>query len=189
MSNNNGLYPNNGQIVWDDLRFPIESTTAITGKEPDEVAYKSGVVYGFNSTQNQGVAFNAQLPHALKLGTDLDFHIHCVLETDGAGAGVENIKFDFTYCWAYINGDFGTPTTLTVTLDVQNLVSNRHYLLDVGDVLETNAGGADGVSSMLICSLARDNTVANDYGSSVYLLEADFHIQLDSQGSRQEAIK
>ena len=174
---------------WDDLRFPAERTKKITGKEPKETAYKGGMILEFETAGDQAVAFNAQLPHAIVIGSDLDFHFHYVLETDGAGAGAENIKFDFSYCWAYIDGDFGTPQTLTATLDVQNKVADRHYLLDLGQVLESTAGGTAAVSGMLICSLARDNTVANDYGSSVFFLEADFHIEKDMMGSRQEYIK
>ena len=180
-----------GKYTWDDLRFPAERTKKITGKEPKETAYKGGQILEFETTNNQAVAFNAQMPHAILIGSDLEFHIHYVLETNGAGAGAENIKFDFTYSWAYIGGDLPAETTITATLDVQNLVADKHYLLDIGTVLEANAGvgASQGVSSMLICSLARDNTVADDYGDSVYFLEADFHIQLDSDGSRQEYVK
>jgi len=132
-----------------------------------------------------------QLNHDWKMSTNLDAHLHIVLPTAGAGAGVENVKFDLTYSWAYIGYEFPAETTITATRDVQNDPANTHIYFDLGDILESNAAGtqSEGVSSMLICSLERDTGVANDYAGAVYLAEADFHIQCNSIGSRFEASK
>jgi len=45
------------------------------------------------------------------------------------------------------------------------------------------------VSEMIICSLTRDVSVANNYDDEVYLLEADFHYQADQIGSFLEYSK
>ena len=178
-------------VMWRDIKAPSQSVKLDATNPPTAQAYKGGSVLSFASNPNQKVYFNMQLNHDWKMSTDLDAHLHIVLPTAGAGAGVENVKFDLTYSWAYIGYEFPAETTITVTRDVQNDAADTHIYLDIGDILESNAVGSqsEGVSSMLICSLERDTSVANDYSSAVYLLEADFHVQVDSLGSRQEAVK
>jgi len=175
---------------WDDLRFPANALRVGTAQPATEQAYKGGIVLSFASNQDNSVSFNAQMPHGLVMGLDLDFHVHITLPTSGAGAGAENVKFDMTYSWAGIGGSFPAETTLTATRDVQNDSADDHIFMDLGQVLYSNRGaGSDGVSDMLICSLTRDVSVANDYSSAVYLIEADFHIQINAPGSREETKK
>ena len=176
-------------VMWRDEKFPAQALRLSGTKPPTWTDYKGGQVLSFSSSSDNQIFFNVQLNHDWKQTTDLDAHLHIVLPTAGAAGGVENVKFDLTYSWAHIGGAFPAQTTITATRDVQNDSADTHYLMDMGDVLESNAVGTDGVSSMLICSLERDTTVANDYASAVYLLETDFHIQIDSIGSRLEASK
>jgi len=173
--------------VWDDLRFPVGSVRGGGAFDTTPTAYKGGIVEAFSTgPNNESIQWIAQLPHATKLNPTLEFHMHYVLPAAGAGAGVENIKFDFTYSWADINDSFPAETSESETLDVQSLSADTHYLLD-WDIDMTGAGSD--VSSILICSLTRDVGVANDYASSVYFLEADFHIPLDTFRSREEYVK
>lgn len=176
---------------YDDLRFPAERTKKVTGKEPRETTYKGGQILEFIDNVSQAIIFNDQLPHGHKLGTDLEFHLHIVLPVAGGGAGVENIKWDFTYSWAEIGGIFPAETTVSKTIDIQALAADTHFLWDIGDVLTANmAVGSHRVSSMLICSLTRDHTVADNSTKHVYLIEADFHHQIDQErGSRTEYTK
>jgi len=175
------------QAVWDDLRTPANGTKKITGKEPKDQLYKGGEVLKFEKTQDQAVGFNVQLPHAYKLGTDIEFHIHIVPPVAGSGGGAENVKFDFTYSWAKIDGTFATETSVNATIDLQNEPVDKHILMEIEDAIDGSA--IDGVSSMLICSLTRDVSVANNYDENIYLIEVDFHYQIDTMGSRQEAVK
>jgi len=176
---------------WDDLRFPVSAVQSVSGKPPTETAYKGGLVLAFPSNTNTAITFNAQMPHGYDDNFDLGIHLHIVPPTSGAGAGAENVKFDFTYSWADIGATFPAETTLTATRDVQNDTADDHILMDLGDVLSSNrvTNGSAGVSSMLICSLERDVSVANDYASSVYLIEADFHYRFNAPGSKEEYIK
>ena len=175
---------------WDDLRFPISAVRGVTGKPPTEIAYKGGMVLAFSTSSDNAVAFNGQFPHGYKQTLDVDTHLHLILPTAGAGAGVENVKFDLTYSWADIGGAFAAETTISATHDVQNEAADTHLYFELGDMLVANRGaGTLGVSSMVICSLNRDVSVANDYSSAVYLMEADFHIVSDAPGSRSEYVK
>jgi len=177
---------------WDDLRFPMASVRKVTGKEPIETAYKGGLVYAFSTSSDNSVAFNAQMPHGYNSDLDVEFHIHYALPVSGAGGGAENIKFDLTYSWADLDGLLPAETTLSATNDAQNEVADTHTLFSLGDLLITNRGAGTpvgGTSSMIICSLTRDVSVANDYANVVYLLEADFHYRFDAPGSREIIIK
>lgn len=173
-----------GNTYWDDLRTPSNLSKKVPGKEAGDQAYKGGVVISFADGSDQAVSFNVQLPHGYKLGTDLEFHIHIVLPTAGAGAGAENIAFDFTHSWANIMSEFPTETNVSDTTDVQNYPADTHRLVEIAGTIDGSA--ITGVSSMLICSLTRDVSVASNYTDDVYLIELDFHYQLDAPGSWTE---
>lgn len=178
--------------VWDDLRFPATSVKLGPTNPPTEQLYKGGQVLSFANNNNNRIFFVAQLPHSYKFDTDLKFHIHITLPVSGLGLGAQNVKFNMTYSWAGINGVFPAETTITATRDVQNDVLDTHIIFPIDTVLTANKGTANGnagVSDMLICSLIRDTTVANNYANPVYFLEADFHYQIDTIGSDDEYIK
>ena len=178
------------QYYWDDLRFSIDAVRTVSGKVPTPTAYQNGAVLAFVNTADNAITFNAQMPHGLVMGTDVDFHVHIILPTAGAGGGAENVKFDLTYSWAGIGGTFPAYSTLTATRDVQNDAADEHILMDLGDCAYSNRGaGNAGVSDVLICRLTRDTSVADNYADDVYLLTADFHIRTNAPGSRNEYIK
>ena len=177
--------PINGSPLYDDLRFPATSVKVTSTNPPGEQSYKGGLVLAFSDTSDNIVYFNAQFPHKRKRYTDLGPHIHIVLPTAGAGAGVENMKFDLTYSWAGVNSEFPAETTISFTEDVQTYSANTHKIIGFPDISKDAIAGVDNVSSMMICSLKRDTSVANNYTDDVYLLEADIHYEVDSLGSRE----
>ena len=81
---------------------------------------------------------------------------------------------------------FPGESSQTVTVDVQNDVIHDHMYDDIGSDI---SGAGKTISSILICSLKRDTGVANDYASAAYLVEIDFHYEIDTIGSRTEAAK
>lgn len=182
----NQVYRVQSETVWDDMRTPANEARAVAGQEATFVSYKSGVVLSFSTSSDNAIAFNAQLPHTYKEGSDIEFHIHYALPTAGAGAGVENIKWDFTYSWSNIDDAIPDATTVNKTFDVQAKSANTHYL---GEIAGTISGTGKKVSSMLICSLMRDISVSDDYADVVYIMEVDFHFQVNTLGSSTETAK
>jgi hypothetical protein len=175
------------EVVWDDLRTPVSQVRLAGSKPPTSTLYKGGEVLAFPSNADKTIYFNVQLPHKYKLGEDIEFHIHYVLPTAGSGLGAENVKWDFTYAWADIGDAIPAETPVPATLDMQNKSADTHYLGEIAGTID--GSGISGVSSMLICSLTRDTTVANNYTDDVYLMEVDFHFPINTLGSRQEAVK
>ena len=170
---------------WDDLRTPAYGVKKVLGKEPTDQAYKGGVVQSFVSGADNAVAFTVQLPHSYKEESDLCFHLHVIIPTAGAGGAAENVKFDFTYSWANIDGVFPAETPVSVTTDVKDIAADTHFIIEFPHF----DGTGKTISSVLICSLTRDTGVANNYADDIYLSELDFHFEKDSNGSRWEWIK
>jgi len=175
-----------GTVVWDDLRVPISAIKLGGSKDPTEVAYKGGLVYGFTDEAVEGnektVYFTAQLPHTYKEGTDIVPHVHWVPEDNTAG----NVRWSLTYSWASIGAVF-PGESISVADCAAPAVADEHTY----SALQTITGAGMSISSMLICSLKRNSSVAGDTfdGKVAYLVEFDFHFQIDTQGSRQETVK
>jgi hypothetical protein len=172
--------------VYDDIRNPVTAIRLAGAQPPTETSYRGGIVYAFPSNANKTLYFNVQLPHKYEEGQDIEFHIHYALPVAGAGGGAENVKWEVTYAWSNIDGAIPVETTTTQTIDVQSQSANTHYR---GQIISAITGTSKNISSMLICSLTRDTTVANDYASSVYLMEVDFHVPMNTIGSRQPGTK
>jgi len=174
------------QVVYDDLRFPAGSVKGAGAFPPTDTAYKGGIVPAFSTgPNNESIQFVAQLPHTYKQGTDIVFHLHWTIPVSGAGGGAENVKWDFTYSWANVGSAFPAQSSATITVDVQADVLDDHMI----DNIVTISGTGKNISSMIVCSLTRDVGVANDYANDAYFLEADFHFQIDTLGSRQITTK
>lgn len=171
--------------TWDDIRTPATAIKLSGANPPTETAYRGSSVLAFPTNANKTIYFIFQMPHSWKIGSEVRFHIHWTIPVSGAGAGAENVKWNFTYSWASIGGTFPAETPETVTHDVQDTLLNTHIITPVVNI----PGAGHGLSSMLLCSLTRDVSVANDYGSSAYITEVDLHYQMDTFGSTNELTK
>jgi hypothetical protein len=174
------------QVVYDDMRTPVNAVRLAGAQPPAETAYRGGMVLAFTDVADKSLYFNVQLPHEYKEGDDLEMHIHYALPTAGAGGGAENVKWDLTHSWSNIDAAIPVESTVNQTIDVQSLSANTHYR---GQIVATISGTGKNISSMLICSITRDTGVANNYSDDVYVLEVDFHITKNTMGSRQAGTK
>jgi hypothetical protein len=174
--------------VWDDVVVP-STTVRLAGVNPaDEVAYRDGIAISFDDAVDEYAYFTIQLPHRYKEGTDIIFHIHWTIKVSGAGGGAENVKWILTYSAsspASPAESWPASSSGTVTIDVQNDAANDHLIDNVVTLTGTNYK----ISEVIICSLQRDTTVANNYGDEAYLVSADFHFEVNTMGSRQALAK
>jgi hypothetical protein len=180
-----------GTPVWEDL---IVSTAAVRlggASAADEQAYKGGLVASFGTGSDQNMYFTFQLPHAYKIGTDVEFHIHWTIAASGAGAGVENVEWLFTSsaCSPNVAATFESWPTATdhaaLVVDVQDITADNHMATEIATI-----DGTDFLSSeVIICSLQRNVDTSDDYGDAVYIVQLDLHYQIDTMGSRTEWAK
>ena len=165
-------------VVWDDLRVPV-NTIRIQGvtEIPDWVNI-GDILYAlaFDDEAMEQVFFVVQMPHTWKEGTDIHPHVHWLPETDDTGT----VRWGLEYEWLNIGDRYDASVVIT-TDQVGSGNVLEHQIADFVDI--------DGVgktfSSMLICRLYRDAT-ADDFADDAYLLEFDFHYEIDSLGSRLE---
>ena len=177
-----------GATVWDDLRVPLSSIKRLGFSDPDWVQFKdngaaSVGVYAlaFSEVVDEEVFFSVQLPHAYKEGSAIKPHVHWAPSDGGAGG----VTWGLEYTWADIEGTFGNSTIITAD-DLTDEVSHKHHTADFADI----SGTGKGISSMLMCRLFRDISDANDnYGSDAFLLEIDFHYEIDAMGSKEAVSK
>ena len=173
-------------VVWDDLRVPAQNTRLNpTKSEPDFESWKDGLLaWHFDAANDStnSLHFSAQLPHGYKLGTDLDAHIHWSPTTTNTG----DVVWKLEYTIVAINGTFAASDTLTA-IDAADGTTDKHQLTDLGDI---DGSGLTEVSAMLVGRLTRAGTHTSDtYTGDAVLLEIDFHFQMNTIGSFEEASK
>jgi len=175
--------------VWDDLRFPVATLKLGGSKPPSWEAFPSGsnllaLHFGDEAVNEEEVFFTAQLPHGFKYGTPIDTHIHW----SPASTGIGTVRWGFEYTWQDINGVFASPVIIYKNVTLTEPCLDKHIYTEIGTL--TDPGIVD-VSSMIICRLFRNSSHAEDTftAAAAVLLEADFHVQRDALGSREEFVK
>jgi hypothetical protein len=170
---------------WDDLRITVNSVKVSTTNPPTWTSYKGSEILAFSDQAVEGneeiVYFICQMPHNWKEASTIIPHAHWVGEDNTAG----NVRWLFTYSWANVGSAFPSETSLTV--DDANGDTDIHNIASFGNV----SGTSKNISSILLCSLKRNSSHANDTFTSkdAYLLEIDIHYQCDGVGSDNETSK
>ncbi len=169
--------------AWDDQQVSIGGIKFAGASDPTWTAYKNGRVLAFNKAQDNIVYFTAQLSHKYKEGSDITFHLHTVHADAEASV---NSRWHLTHSWADMGDDFPNATTISETFASPN-DADKHEVHEFDAITGTGMG----ISSILLCSLQREGTDAvNDtYDDDIYIVAMDFHIEMDTAGSRSEYLK
>jgi hypothetical protein len=182
-----------GDTKWDDLRVTLDNGS--NAAQINSIPGISGpqLWYFRNGQGVEAMSFQVQLPHTWVEGTTIYPHIHWIPRGSNVSG---NVQWNLDYSW--VNYDPATiqvfpaaTTTAVVTSPASgNFIQNGHYI----SALTTGNVGIDGtgkkISSVLICRIWRDSGIASDtYNEDAGVMFLDFHIQINSFGSRQEFIK
>lgn len=172
------------QVVWSQENFPpgkVE-TAGVSGLSPPiKVAYRGGVLLNFyDGAVNTTAGFVFPLPKSRRINTDLIPKLQWDIESNGLGAGVENVKWDFSYSWVNVGGSAPAATVDSETVDVQSFSAGLVRELE----FSTIAGSGFDNESLLICSLTRDVGVANNYSSGAYYVNFAIGFEVDTVGGR-----
>lgn len=169
--------------VWDDIFFPL--VTAKQGQtdkpafSPTEVAY----LFPQNDT-NEFMYIVGQLPHSMKVGSDLSPHVHWKQTQSGSPI------FKMDYKWFPIGGSVPASweSHIMSTTAIPYTSGSIHQLSYgtriSGSMLQSVSVG---VSSIMLIKLYRDT--GDDYNASAVVYQFDIHYEKDTLGSRQEFIK
>jgi hypothetical protein len=124
--------------------------------------------------------FTAQLPHSYKEGTDIHPHIHWCRTTNNAGTVIWRLD----YYWLNIDDLIPALTQIDTGAIAAGPAAWQHIETDFPMIV----GAGKTISSMLMCRIWRDPGT-DSYADDAGLLEIDFHIEVDSMGSRTEEVK
>jgi len=178
------LRHDNSGTIWDDLSIPgMNAKPGVAS--PDWAVYKGGIfLWMFKGTGTDEVCFTVQMPHSWKVGSDIKPHIHWVPTTAPAS---NNVTWTLEYFWVNIGGTVGATTTITSsTVTVGTPGIDTHLITGLGTI----SGAGKTLSSILVCRLYRDGGNPSDtYADPAALLQADFHYEKDTEGSRSEYTK
>ena len=140
----------------------------------------------FSASTEEEVYFAVQMPHQWKEETDLHPHVHWAKSDTNAG----DVTWGMEFTKQEIHATFPNTTIITASTPHGGASAqgdHKHSLTELGTIDMT---GFDSVSSMLVCRVFRDATnVLDTYTSDAFLLEIDFHYEIDSLGSETEYIK
>ena len=181
--------------LWDDIRVPVSATRkpsaglAVPDVElfmQDSAGTSTGIwCDAFDASTEESVLFEVQVPHAWKQESSLHLHVHHANSDSAAGATVWGAEIGF----AEIGETFGTSTIYTSS-DITAGGSAGDHKHVLTEIVMYDMAGVTSVSPMFVVRLFRDATnIADTYGSDTFLLEADFHMEIDRPGSRHEYIK
>lgn len=179
---------------WDDLRITPGSFDRPGVSDPAYVPYYpngGGIgVYLPEFGKDDFASFSIQLPHGYKQGSNIFVHLHW---TPGARGNEENgslVGWKIDYTWANINGTFSDMQIANLT-DACDGTDHRHQMTPEVEIIGTDKH----ISSMLLCNVRRADGGADDTwagsisGELPLLLEVDFHISMDTIGSRTQSSK
>ena len=173
---------------WDDIRIP--GTSVRSGASAPDLEPWLGAgglrlpTFNGGATLEQ-VYFTIQLPHSYKLGTPIYPHVHWGPTTAGAG----NVIWNLEYSWV----DNGRVSPAAATIQATDAAGGAAWTSQTASfdaITPVNGTNGDILSGMITCRLYRDPTLAGDtYADDASLLEFDFHIRLDTIGSRDVLTK
>jgi hypothetical protein len=186
----NGPEIGSSWVMWDDLRFDANALKAAGVKDPSySTCLGDGLrAYWFSPSTQEELFFAVQMPHSWD-GSPIYPHIHW-MATTASSTLADKVQWHLEYSWASIGSTMSAPTTIVVSSRIPNeaIVANKHYMSKFDTITPTTS--QNGISSMMLCRLARDSTVAADsFAQGAYLLEFDIHFRMNMIGSRNEASK
>lgn len=205
-SGNYSSFENDGTPVqygdataWEDERVPVTSLKLGGSHDPGFAVWKKNAggtsqgvfIHWFDKATEEELYFALQISHAWKEGSTIYPHVHWIPKTNG-GANTK-VSWGLEYVVQSMGVAFGTTTIIYGNTSIPNEtpVADRHYLTRINGTTGIVMTGHT-ISCMLIGRVFRDATGAggtDDYDDDAGLLEIDFHIERDTNGSRLETSK
>ena len=176
---------------WDDLRIVPSAFDFAGVGDPSLENWQPGgsgatfKVWVFQSGEE--AFFTIQLPHGYAQGEDIYCHVHWTPHSRGVAENGRTVAWKLDYSWANINGVFGASANIDMT-DTCDGVDHKHLMTP--DII---ISGVDKhISSMLVCRIYRDagdTWAGTTAAQSPAILEIDFHVPMDTQGSETHSLK
>jgi hypothetical protein len=148
----------------------------------------SAVLYGDKFAVDDEMHIIVQLPHSLKLNTDVYPHVHWM--PDEAANDGDQVSWELFATWANVGTEFLSGYSMITAVGEESLTGIQAWThLKTLLTSVTPAANQGGISSIIIARLRRKAASAQEYGGKAVYLGLDFHIENDTDGSRQELVK
>lgn len=201
--------------MWDDIRVSADMVTlgelqhtqiprrvrlySNRGRSP---SYGGIWGYGFDHGHDgkglfQNAYFHVQLPHSYFQGSPIEPHVHVKLEPGSEAAAGQKLLLELEYVWVNV-GESAPEDTTIIALNhsvSEDELKGGNSLISFGEIEKKDAA----ISSMLSCRFSRitieegwkdywrPQGLENDsFAGLMVMLEFDFHIQIDSEGSTEK---
>lgn len=176
--------------AWDDLRFPFTGANIdVVSGRIDYDYVECTVDFQINARfPEEPVCFVAQMPHAKIMSTSIEPHLHWIQEQDTTPNWLIMTRF-------YNNGEVPPATWDTATY-TKHIFTYTADALQITEFPMVSAPAGESVSAICDIRFFRDtqNASGKFAGTDGYSVEAktkefDFHIMLETFGSRTEYTK
>ena len=166
-------------VVWDDIFFPL--TTAKQGQTDKPPFDTNEIGFLYPSADTSHIMYiTAQFPHSMKIGSDIEPHVHWKQTQSGSPV------FKMDYKWFDIGGTVPVNfTTYTMSTRAITWTSGSVHQLSYNPT-PISGSSITGVSSIMLIKLYRDD---NAYTGDCVTYQFDIHYQKDTLGSRTELNK
>ena len=181
---------------WNDLKVSAAIFEFAGNADPNPVSYNVGasglsmLMYEF--AKNDEVYFNIQVPHDIKIGSDLYCHIHWTPGTRGNEEAGKTVGWKVQFLLANIGTAF--PATV-YTVDLSDTCTGTDHLHEITPDTKVTLTEEINISAFILGKIYRSDTGTDDTwaGSTTnnlpLLLGMDFHYEIDAPGSREHLSK
>lgn len=174
-------------VVYDDLQFPVSGAKVPAANYPDWETFTANTnEYSFDVDDYIDASAN-ELPHWWKQGTAGDAHLHITTKAANNTGASRYAKFSLVFAYADSTEAWVEQAALTAELTITNgTAALTSFYLDMGDLTFTNylIGAQVKVRIKRIAA-----TGGTEYAGNIFITQCGVHLQKDTLGSRQEAIK
>jgi hypothetical protein len=172
-----------GQLRWEDLRFPAQGINPAGATSPatvDEVLTSFPGTLLFAGNQENVIAGVAQMPHGWKPGTAIRPHIHWSKPVGSSAAVAWELYYRHIGFPNDVAGDWVGPVAGTLSIGAPE-TTNAHCITGFGDIDMTGKRE----SSCLCWQIRRQGGTDADNGTA-RLYEFDIHYQAEKHGTASE---
>lgn len=175
-----GVMVARGAAMQQDDVYPAAVSVGVAGANiPQFTAFNGGLkAYEFPGAATlKELNLAWQLPHQREDGTNITPHIHVRIPNDASGG---NIRFGLELIWANQGDTEAATTTIYADLDIAPNAGNlANEIISFGEL----DGTGKTYSSLVQARLFRNPAATEDtFGSSVWLMSADIHVQKSRLG-------
>ncbi len=175
----------NGEY-WEEITIPANAVGE-GWPSPGASNVQSGFAYLFAdeplAINEKYVHFNIVMPHSWKEGTDIQFNIRWIANSDQVGT---RVRWKIAYSWANTDDDFPVSSNIWALSALANNDSLKHQRTDFATV----SGVGKKIGSVLLCYVSRNSSdVSDNYTDTAIFVSANVLYQLDAPGSKNEFSK